>query len=248
MIIRLKFAKYGNLKYLSHLDVMRFFQKAVRRAEIDIKYSSGFHPHQIMTFAAPLGVAQTSEGEYFDMELNSECDTKEIMDALNLQMPEGFRISDVFRIPDPVPNVKSPSLMSLVKASDYLVIRKDHKDGLTNDEFSRLFQEFMNTPEMLITRRSKAKTGEVTMDIKPFIYKCDTSAKPTELTDESPEGMYIYMLLCAGNDNHVRPEYVLKAFYSYLGKEYNQYSYSVHRLETYTEKDNEFIPIRLYRY
>ncbi len=247
MIIRLKFAKYGNLKYLSHLDIMRFFQKAVRRAEIDIKYSGGFHPHQIMTFAAPLGVAQTSEGEYFDMELNSEYDTKEIMDALNSTMPEGFRILDVFRIPDPVPNVKTPSLMSLVKASDYLVIRKDHTDGLTNDEFSSRFTDFLKVPEVLITKKSKAKTGEVTMDIRPFIYKIDTNAVPTEITDESPEGMYIYMLLCAGNDNHVRPEYVLKAFYDFMGKEYNQYSYSVHRLETYTEKDNSFIPIRLYR-
>ena len=51
MKIRIKFAKYGTMKFIGHLDTMRFFQKALRRADIDIKYSEGFSPHQIMSFA-----------------------------------------------------------------------------------------------------------------------------------------------------------------------------------------------------
>ena len=64
MKIRIKFAKYGTMKFIGHLDMMRFFQKAIRRADIDIKYSEGFSPHQIMSFAAPLGVGIESRGEY----------------------------------------------------------------------------------------------------------------------------------------------------------------------------------------
>lgn len=71
MKLRIKFRKYGAVRYIGHLDVMRFFQKAIRRAGIDVKYSSGFSPHQIMTFAAPLGVGITSNGEYMDIEVNS---------------------------------------------------------------------------------------------------------------------------------------------------------------------------------
>ena len=56
MKIRIKFRKYGVMKFIGHLDMMRYFQKAMRRAEIDIAYSEGFSPHQIMSFAAPLGV------------------------------------------------------------------------------------------------------------------------------------------------------------------------------------------------
>ena len=62
MKIRIKFSKYGNMKFIGHLDVMRYFQKAIRRADVDIRYSGGFSPHQIMSFAAPLGVGITSNG------------------------------------------------------------------------------------------------------------------------------------------------------------------------------------------
>ena len=71
MKVRIKFSKNGPVKFIGHLDVMRYFQKAIRRAEVDIAYSKGFSPHQIMSFAAPLGVGQTSESEYFDIELPS---------------------------------------------------------------------------------------------------------------------------------------------------------------------------------
>ena len=59
MRIRIKFRKYGVMRFIGHLDIMRYFQKAMRRANIDIAYSEGFSPHQIMSFAAPLGVGIT---------------------------------------------------------------------------------------------------------------------------------------------------------------------------------------------
>ena len=54
--LRIKFSKHGPIIFIGHLDIMRYFQKAMRRAEVDISYSTGFSPHQIMSFAAPLGV------------------------------------------------------------------------------------------------------------------------------------------------------------------------------------------------
>ena len=67
MKIRIKFRKYGIMKFIGHLDIMRYFQKAMRRAEVEISYSQGFSPHQIMSFASPLGIGLTSEGEYMDI-------------------------------------------------------------------------------------------------------------------------------------------------------------------------------------
>ena len=69
MKVRIKFAKYGVMKYIGHLDIMRYFQKCMRKGNIDIAYSTGFSPHQIMSFASPLGVGVESNGEYFDIEL-----------------------------------------------------------------------------------------------------------------------------------------------------------------------------------
>lgn len=82
MKIRIKFRKYGVMKFIGHLDMMRYFQKAMRRAEIDIAYSEGFSPHQIMSFAAPLGVGITSDGEYLDIEVHSTRSSIESVKAL----------------------------------------------------------------------------------------------------------------------------------------------------------------------
>ena len=91
MKVRIKFAKHGVMKFIGHLDVMRYFQKALRRAEIEVKFSEGMSPHMIMSFAAPLGVGLTSDGEYVDIELNTPVSTEEAVRRLNGVMVEGTR-------------------------------------------------------------------------------------------------------------------------------------------------------------
>ena len=70
MNVRIRFSKTGALVYIGHLDVMRYFQKLLRRAEIDVAYTQGFSPHAITTFAQPLGVGIESDGEYMDLRLS----------------------------------------------------------------------------------------------------------------------------------------------------------------------------------
>ena len=95
MKVRIKFSKEGPVRFIGHLDIMRYFQKAIRRAGIDIAYSTGFSPHQIMSFASPLSVGHESCGEYFDVELNSITDTEDIKMRLNQTMAEGIQILQV---------------------------------------------------------------------------------------------------------------------------------------------------------
>ena len=102
MNIRMKFKKSGCMKFIGHLDVMRYFQKAIRRAEIDIAYSEGFSPHMIMSFAAPLGVGLTSEGEYVDLQVNSCKNSKAAVDALNKVMVEGMEVVSFKLLPENV--------------------------------------------------------------------------------------------------------------------------------------------------
>ena len=80
------------MKFVGHLDIMRYFQKAMRRAEVDIAYSEGFSPHQKMSFAAPLGLGLTSEGEYMDIEVHQSKSSKEMVQALNEVMVDGIEI------------------------------------------------------------------------------------------------------------------------------------------------------------
>ena len=81
MKARIKFRKNGVMKFIGHLDIMRYFQKAIRRAEIPIAFTSGYSPHMIMSFANPLGVGLTSDGEYFDIELPSQSPAKKRSDG-----------------------------------------------------------------------------------------------------------------------------------------------------------------------
>ncbi len=104
MRLRIKFKKYGPIRFIGHLDVMRFFQKAIRRAGIDVAYSNGFSPHQLMAFAAPLGVGLASNGEYMDIEINSMVSCQDIRERLNHVSVPGIEVLSVKQLPDSAEN------------------------------------------------------------------------------------------------------------------------------------------------
>ena len=148
MKLRVKFSKHGSLKFIGHLDVMRFFQKAIRRSGIDIAYTTGFSPHQVMTFAAPLGVGLESNGEYMDIDVNSITSTKDVMDALNKQMVEGIEVLDVTILPDNAGNA-----MASVAAATYSIrFRENHKPDFP---YQIALNEFISKDEIIVTKKTK---------------------------------------------------------------------------------------------
>ena len=92
MKIRIKFQKQGTVRFIGHLDVMRYFQKVMRRAEVDIRYSEGFSPHQIMSFASPLSVGLISHAEYVDIDVNSSGNSTGMVRRLNEVSAEGLEV------------------------------------------------------------------------------------------------------------------------------------------------------------
>lgn len=171
MKVRIKFQKFGAMKFIGHLDVMRYFQKAFRRAGFDNEYSKGFSPHQIMSFAAPLGVGLTSDGEYLDVELKSS-DSPEIMvNRINSVMTEGFRIIGYKFLKEREENQKNVTAMAQVSSADYLVSLKNGYAAPelinTQEKFSRAFREFYAAEGIVIDK--KTKTSEKAVDIKPMI-------------------------------------------------------------------------------
>ena len=99
MKIRIKFAKYGLLKFIGHLDIMRYFQKLLRRADIPIAYSTGMSPHQIMSFAMPLGIGVESDAEYVDIEITDRISSVTAIERMNSQKVDGIRILSGFPLP-----------------------------------------------------------------------------------------------------------------------------------------------------
>ena len=220
MKIRIKFRKYGVMKFIGHLDIMRYFQKAIRRANIDISYSGGFSPHMIMSFAAPLGVGITSDGEYFDIEVNNTMSSAEAIEALNATMVEGVEVSSYVALPD---NAKTA--MSIVAAADYELSFKDgYEIPADKDAFEAAIENFFtNAKEVLITKQTKK--SERTMDLKPLVY--DFSIR------EKENKPVFYLNLSTGSNDNVKPELVVEALFAHMGLSYNESAIQIHRIDVY---------------
>ena len=216
MKIRIKFSKQGAMKFIGHLDTMRYFQKAMRRADVDIRYSEGFSPHQIMSFAAPLGVGLTGCGEYLDIEVLSTDSSAEMVKRLNL--------------PDDAENA-----MSIVAACDYtIVLRDDYENGLsmTPEEFYNGILDFIENGNLNIVK--KTKKGEKEMDLKPLIYEAHRGA----------DGNGLFLQLSSGSAANVKPELVLEAYCKSLGKEYPQFAFRINREEVYADAgEHDFVTL-----
>ena len=168
MKARIKFRKYGVMKFIGHLDVMRYFQKAMRRAEIPIAFTQGFSPHMIMSFANPLGVGLTSDGEYFDIELTEPIASKEAVRKLNEVMVEGMEVVSFVQISE---NKKATG-MAIIEAADYLALPKDG----TEEVNEAAIEDFLSQEEILVLKQTKKSEKEV--NIRPWILemkKQDTS-------------------------------------------------------------------------
>ena len=90
--LRLIFIKEGRAVYISHLDLLRTFQRVFLRQGLVLRHSQGFHPHPILSFALPLPVGQSSACEVLDFEVVEDMDGKGLPESLNRFMPEGIQI------------------------------------------------------------------------------------------------------------------------------------------------------------
>ena len=204
------------MKFIGHLDIMRYFQKAIRRAEIPIAFTSGYSPHMIMSFANPLGVGLTSDGEYFDIELTESIASKEAVRRLNEQMVDGMEIVSFVQIPDD----KKSKGMSIVAGADYL---SSVKNGSLPEDLAEKLEAFYAQNEICVVKKTKKSEKEV--DIRPMIYKL-----------ECRDGK-IYMRVAAGSVQNLKPELVTEAFVRYLGMDAEEVTFTHHRLETFAESE-----------
>ena len=86
------FTKPDSVRFVSHLDTQRLFQRAFRRAGLPLAYSQGFNPHPLLSFATALSCGYTSDGEYFDVILSEPVEPEAFVTRVNAVLPEGMRI------------------------------------------------------------------------------------------------------------------------------------------------------------
>lgn len=240
MKTRMRFVKCGSMKFIGHLDCMRFFQKAIRRAKLDVAYSKGYSPHQLMSFASPLGVGVTSDGEYIDVEFYSLPDLSmpELVTYLNQFMTDEIFVTDIEIMPDGFKNS-----MSLLIAADYMVVEKEA--GVFPENWQEKWFSFMEQQEIVIEKKTKKSVKEV--DIKPHILAWDFSMDAfAEKNGENYgtlhcdyEGNSLFMRLTSGSETNIKPELVMQAFYAFCESELEPYSYQIHRMQMIFKKKGE---------
>ncbi len=233
---RIKFSKTGSMKFIGHLDVMRYFQKAIRRSGIDVAYSQGFNPHQLISFAAPLGVGLTSDGEYMDMQLVSTFSSKETVERLNAAMNDEIRVKSFVELEE-----GSKNAMSIVAAADYCISVKDGYEF--PDNYQQLFETFLAQNEIIM--KKKTKKSEKEMDIRPYIYEYAFSAQEFSekiggTADDSAAQKYengkkIYFQITTGSVVNIKPELILEAFCLYADIPFEKFAYQIHRMEVYAD-------------
>lgn len=228
---RIKFRKYGVMRFIGHLDVMRFFQKAMRRADIPIAFTGGYSPHMIMSFAQPLGVGVTSDGEYLDIELKEDIELAEAVRRLNEVMVEGMEVISFVRIPDD----KKSSGMTIVAGARYGVTLLE---SAKSADITRAFpsswktklEEFMGQESIVVLK--KTKRSEMEVDIKPMIYQM-------EFKEEG-----IHLFLAAGSEQNLKPDLVMESLVKFIGENPESVPFYYHRIDVFARgPKGAFVPL-----
>ena len=193
--LRLIFVKEQQASYISHLDVMRTFQRVFPRAGLSIKHSNGFHPHPILSIVLPLPVGQSSECEILDFESVEESAGEGVAEALNTGMPAGLRVLDCYAASRPVRE------MALLRAR----LEMEYDNGVSEDACERI-RALFTQEEVYVEKRTKHK-GMTELNIVPLIHSLT-------LTEEA--GMIVADAIVAAQDPGLNPALIGAAIARHL--------------------------------
>lgn len=249
MKARIRFTKTGSMQYIGHLDLMRYFQKLFRRCGFDVSYSQGFSPHQLMSFASPLGLGVTTVADYLDVSLESfevtplagdihvgeRPGVTEWIDRINSFSNEMITVTGIYGQPD---NAK-PS-MSLLRAASYVIYGMEPEQAVAVEEF------FNSRTEIKYEKRTKKSVRE--LDLRQDIYAvaagyekyCAAADKCAVRNGEYEKKMAysedaLYILCKSGSDINIRPDMLLECYGMENGPEdaYDRYKYDIVRTDMF---------------
>lgn len=259
MKIRIKFVKTGPVRYVGHLDFMRCFQKIVKKSGLSAVYTSGFNPHMMLSFAAPLGVGEETLGDYADVDFawRDPCELTEqekyrlkdigldndslpdppgepeFLRAFNDAAPEGVKAVSAVR----VGLIKNSKAMALVRYASFKLVLRDHfLDNYDTDRLESALQAFLSQQEILLHKVSRKSEKEV--NIRELI--AEAHADRTDLADyRDREGFSrnrMILLTCAqGSSQNLKPASFLEAFTKSVGDTFDPFGFRTVRVDLYDD-------------
>jgi radical SAM-linked protein len=217
--ILIKYTKVDRMKFISHLELIRVIERALRRADIPLRFSQGFNPHPKISFASPLSVGVSSEGEYMTVEVNEKIDLGRFKDRLNSELPEGIKFIKCKYI-----DSKSKSLMSLVEYGTYIV-KCNTKREYKKNEIEKILTNFLNRNEILFKKRGKRNKVKI-INIKKLI-------KNMSVLSVEKKDIIFRITLSTGSRGNLKPDIVIEKLAENTELAIDLQKIRVHRLETF---------------
>lgn len=226
MRIRAVFNKKNYLKYISHLDMVRLFQRCFNMADIPVKFSQGFNPHPLHSIGNPLSLGFESEGEFLDVELENRMDPNEYKDRMNNVLPEDIQIlkAEEFKTKE--------SINSIIDWSYYEIkfMLKEKRDV----NLSSYLEEWLKNDEIIVTKLKKKGKRKVEREVN-----IRDSIGNIIVKGMDDDGFQVLeALLKSGDDGNLNPIVLLKALKNDLDEVILE-SLAVKRLNVFTQIGNE---------
>jgi len=219
---RIHFSKSGCLRYVSHLDVIRIFKRAFKRAGIQLAYSQGFNPHPKMGFAQPLALGYTGDDEVFAFDTLQSYQPEDIRQSLNRELPAGMDVSFCAPI-----EAGGKSLASMVCAAEY-EIRFPLEGFGTGDPHRVRWNDFLQEAIMVPKKNKKTKSWEP-VNIRPQIRQVTSAVQDDQFC--------VTVWLDAGSQSHLSPELVIPALMKFLDLPLERSDIEVTRLHIKFDKN-----------
>jgi radical SAM-linked protein len=218
------------MKFISHLELISVIERAFRRADIPLKFSQGFNPHPKISFAAPLSVGVSSEGEYLTVEIQDQIDIDDFKNKVNIELPKGIEFIKCKYI-DP----KSKALMSIVEDATYIVkcVTKEFYDS---GEIDRIIEAFLDKKEILYKKIGKRKKEKI-INIRNYIKSIIVLAK------EDNE-IILKLTVSTGSQGNLKPEVLVNKLVELEKIKIDLDKLKIHRLDIFSSKENKsMVPI-----
>lgn len=162
--VRLVYAKGEAVKFISHQDEFRLWERTLRRADLPLLYKQGFNPQPHMQFASPLGVGFTGSAEPLDITLSPPVPLDELQQRIRAKLPPGVTLHSAQEVP-----LKTESLQSLLIGADYTILIYATPDELTGAELEARIATFL--AETTLWRERQRKGEHYQYNLRPLVFE-----------------------------------------------------------------------------
>ncbi len=220
--IRFRFSRDATLKYIAHLDMMRLFERTLRRTALPVAHSQGFNPRMKLIFGLPMAMGLTSGAEYADVEMEIPLEPEAFLAAMNRSLPKGMQVLEA------VPAATNENIMLRIGAARYWVLFRA-EEKISPEEMQNFLQTLLDAENVPVMK--KGKKGLHQVNIRPLVFSASIAQVDGEWLLEA--------FLSAGATDNLRPDLFMEAWRNLVKQNFQ--IRAMHREALYASIDNEWV-------